>query len=172
MIDVDGTNVDGTNVDGGHAIGAWIEIHGERPEWLKDNDKVAIKWKYSGIVWNKPDTYAEHVCGWEDSVSYIALAADHPHYAAMQSDAMQSESEQPTAIQTDGDYVRVKRMTIDEMDVMLRDVEYDTHALFVQLGIIDLPETLADKFHRETGFSITPEVAAALEYGANHAYKD
>lgn len=64
-----------------HELGPEIPINGERPEWLRDDEKIAIQWAHGGPLWSSPTTEAMYVSGWERSIDFICLPADHPYYA-------------------------------------------------------------------------------------------
>lgn len=69
--------------------GAEIAVNGVRPEWLRDEDKIIVRWgDATGIesrrgAWRPSliDQRISETTGW-DSVYAIRLPATHPYYLA------------------------------------------------------------------------------------------
>jgi len=70
-------------------------------------------------------------------------------------------ADQPT--EDDSDYVRVKRMTTDEIERIIRENDHDLGKVFDQLGI-SKQSTIAERFAHETGITVTPEIERALSW--------
>lgn len=60
-------------------------------------------------------------------------------------------------------HVSVKRITESEAEKLIRDHDYDIVKVLDSLGIIR-PCTREERFTQETGFRVTPDVRAALEW--------
>jgi len=69
--------------------GAEIPVEGKRPEWLGDDVVVQVGWTHGAV--GKYTTRS--ICGWEYSIKYIRLPANHPHYATPTRTALEQRME-------------------------------------------------------------------------------
>lgn len=69
-----------SNNDGGIKWGAGIAVDGKRPEWLRDDDVIAVINEH-GTYWSDGVYKARDCCNWPPQ-THIRLPANHPYYLA------------------------------------------------------------------------------------------